>query len=454
MTNNISSITTKQLIDNFGLYHPIEISNKLKQIYKSDKEIFFDTLHKIPDDLLGDVLLELPEILRDKAYSSLSNQQITNALEELETDDATDIIQDLEDLDKKKATEILNSLDQEDRDDINWLKKYDENEAGAYMQIELFSANIDETIQNSLDRLKKLKNEHELENIHQVFIIDDETILIATISLEDLIIYDFSKTYKQILNDEPKKYNTKYKPYSIQGDANISEVVNQFDDYNLSVMAVTGYKNRLLGRITSDDILEIAEQNATEQMYQLAGVNDESEQEENLAQTGKKRATWLVINLFTAIMASLVIGFYQDTLREFIALAILMPIVASMGGNAGTQTLAVMVRQIALGDIDDTNSKDAIKKEIFISIFNGILFALILAVISFLWFKSYMLSVVIALSIIITLFCAGFFGAIIPLVLKRLNIDPAIGSTVILTTVTDMMGFFSFLALAKMLLVK
>jgi magnesium transporter len=454
MNTNHLDISTQELLDNFSQYHAIEIANKLKHIYKSNKDSFFEILHKIPDDLLGDVLLELPETLRDKAYNSLSHEQITNALEELETDDATDIIQDLEDLDKQKAKDILNSLDQEDRDDINWLKKYDENEAGAYMQIELFSANINETIQSSLDRLKQLKKEHELENIHQVFIVDDENILIATISLEDLIIYDFNKTYLEIIEQEQKEDINKFKPFSVQGDDNIYDVVHQFDDYNLSVIAVTGYKNRLLGRITSDDILEIAEQNATEQIYQLAGVNDESEQEENLTQTGKTRASWLMINLFTAIMASFVIGIYEETLQQFIALAILMPIVASMGGNAGTQTLAVMVRQIALGDIDDHNSRDAIKKEIFLSIFNGMLFAVILALISYFWFNNTILSIIIALSIIITLFCAGFFGAIIPLLLKKFNIDPAIGSTVVLTTVTDMMGFFSFLGLAKILLVK
>jgi len=449
MKNQYIDISTQYLLDNFSKFYPFEIANHLKKIHKKEKNLFFEILHKIPEDILGDVLLELPDTLRDNAYNSLSNQQITNALEELETDDATDIIQDLEDLDKKKATDILNALGQEDRDDINWLKKYNEDEAGAYMQIELFSANINETIQLSINRLKKSKQKHELENVHQVFIVDNDITLIATIALEDLIIYDFKTTYKNILDNED---TNKFKPFSVQGDDIIDNVINQFDDYNLSVVAVTGYKNRLLGRITSDDILEVAEQNATEQIYQLAGVDDEYEQEENLTQTGKKRASWLIINLFTAIMASLIIGIYEDTLKEFIALAILMPIVASMGGNAGTQTLAVMVRQLALGDIDKHNSKDAIKKEIFLSIFNGLLFALILASVAFIWFNNYMISMIIAISMIITLFCAGFFGAIIPLILKKLNIDPAIGSTVILTTVTDMMGFFSFLGLAKILL--
>jgi magnesium transporter len=439
-----------EILINIEKFHPADIADKLRRTKKKDKDKFYKDLHRIPEEFLGDVLLELPEALRDKAYKSLSNQQLSLALEELETDDATDIIQDIEDIDEQKANDILKSLDQEDQDDINWLKKYDEDEAGAYMQIELFSANINETIQESVDRLRELKAQDELENIHQVFIIDDERTLVASISLEDLIIYDFSKTFASIIEDD---FDEDYKPYSVHGDDDIDEVVKEFEDYNLSVVAVTGYKNRLLGRITSDDILDVSSQSATEQMYQLAGVDDEAEQEEELLQTGKKRASWLFINLFTAIVASLVIGVFDETLKEFIALAILMPIVASMGGNAGTQTLAVMVRQLALGDIDEQNSKDAIKKEVFISLFNGSLFAVILGVIAALWFSNITLGIVIAMSMVITLFCAGFFGAIIPLMLKKLDIDPAIGSTVVLTTVTDVMGFFSFLALAEWLLI-
>jgi len=437
------------ILENFGDLHPADIAIQLKKINKKDKNKFYDLLHKIPEDILGEILLELPESLRDKAYKSLSHLQISHAIEELETDDATDIIQDIEEFDEKKANDILSSLDQEDQDDINWLKKYDEDHAGAYMQIELFSANVDEVIQDSIDRFKILKQNDELENIHQVFIIDHNNTLLATIGLEDLLTFDFTQKYSDILTTNIKN---KYKPLCVFGDDDIDEVIKHFENYNLSVVPVIGYKNRLLGRITSDDIFDVMEHNATEQMYQLAGVNDESEQEEEIFQTGKKRASWLFINLITAILASLVIGIFDETLKEFIALAILMPIVASMGGNAGTQTLAVMVRQLALGDIDDNNSKDAIKKEVIIALFNGSIFAMILGVIASFWFDNMMLGVVIALSMIITLFSAGFFGSTIPLVLKKLDIDPAIGSTVLLTTVTDIMGFFSFLALAQYIL--
>jgi len=393
-------------------------------------------------------LLELPENIRDEAYKSLSTEQLAEALEKLETDDATDIIRDIEEFDQNKADKILSNLEKKDQQDINWLKQYDENQAGAFMQVEIFSANINETIYTAIKRLKGLKKLKSLENINRVFIIDKQTTLLGSISLEDLIIFDFNKTFKDIINQD----SILFKPKSVKAENNIHDVVQQFEQYNLSVVAVTDDKNKLIGRITSDDILDIVENNATQQLYQLAGVNDNCEHEDNIFQAGTIRGRWLFINLFTAILASIIIAIFDETIQDFIALAILMPIVASMGGNAGTQTLTVMVRRIALGEINTANSKDAIKKEIFISILNGFIFALIMSIIASLWFNTWAIGLVIALSIIITLFSAGFFGSTIPLVLKRFHIDPAIGSTVVLTTVTDIIGFFSFLGLAKLIL--
>jgi magnesium transporter len=208
----------------------------------------------------------------------------------------------------------------------------------------------------------------------------------------------------------------------------------------------------LIGRITSDDIYDVIEENATEQMYNMAGVNDEAEQEEDLWTIGKSRAIWLGINLLTAIAASLVIGLFDATIQSLVALAVLMPIVASMGGNAGTQSLTVTVRQMALGDIEGSDARKTIIKEVILSLLNGTLYAVVIGVIAYLWFKMPMLGVVIALSMIINLLMAGFFGASIPLVLKKLNVDPAVGSTVILTTITDVVGFFSFLGLASIIL--
>ncbi|MBU3015682.1 magnesium transporter [Poseidonibacter lekithochrous] len=439
----------KKLLEELENLHPSDIANSLKKIEKNSEEDFFAVLKKLPDDILGEVLLELPDNLREDAYSELTIKQLTDAVDELESDDQTDIIQELEEHDVEKAKEIYDGLEVEDQKEIDWLKTYEEDQAGSYMQTELFSANLKETIKQSLDRLTEGKAKDELENIHQVFIINDDKKLIASILLEDLIIIDFKKTYQEVLSEYDEN---KFKPFVVQDKDDIDNVAKKFEKYDLNVVAVVGYQDMLMGRITSDDILDVIEENATEQMYQLAGVDDDFEHEDNLLATAKKRAMWLFLNLTTAILASLVIGYFDETIQAYVALAILMPIVASMGGNAGTQTLAVMVRQLALGDIELEHSKDAVKKEVIISLFNGFLFAVIMGIIAWLWFDEKLLGLVIGMSMVLNLFAAGFFGASIPLLLKRLDIDPAIGSTVLLTTVTDIIGFFSFLMLAKIIL--
>jgi magnesium transporter len=433
---------------NIESLHPSDISKYLVKIFKDNSDDFYISLSKLPKDILGEVLLELPENIRDKAYSHLSIAKLVDAVEAVETDDATDIILDIEDLDKEKSKSIFSNLEKEDQDDIAWLKRYEENEAGAFMQTELFSARLDETIQEAIDRLKKEKAENNLENIHQVFLVDDKQTLITSILLEDLIVIDFNNTFQNILDNN----STPTQTIHVKADEHIDEVIKLFEQYDLSVVAVTGYQNRLIGRITSDDIIDEIEKNATEQMYQLAGVHEEAQYDDDILTTTKSRGTWLFINLFTAILASFTIGLFDEILTQYVALAILMPIVASMGGNAGTQTLAVMVRQLALGTIELDNSKETIKKEVAVALINGLTFAFIMGIIAALWFHTNLLGVVIGLSMIINIFAAGFFGAVIPLILKKIQIDPAIGSTVVLTTITDIVGFFSFLGLASIML--
>ena len=421
--------------------HASEIAYLLKKIRKGEsKEKFLESLQRIPQDILGDVLLELPEKIKDEAIEHFSSEELAQAVEGLESDDATDLMHDIDDVDEDKGEEVIAHLDEEDREDIDKLRRYEEDQAGAWMQTELFDATMDETVQASIDRLKTLKEADELENIYQVFIINDHRRLIATMALEDLILLDFSKTYRELIESKDFRY--------VEAATDIVDVAKMFEQYDLSVLPVVDWQGRLVGRITSDDIYDVIEERATEQIYNLAGVDDEAEQEEKLLGVFKKRSSWLFLNLITAILASIVIGMFDDTLAALIPLAILMPIVASMGGNAGTQTLTVMVRQMALGDIDFENAKHALIKEVVVSLFNGLLFALLMGVIAYFWFDMKALGLVIGLAMIINMLVAGFFGASIPLLLKRLDVDPAVGSTVLLTTATDVFGFLSFLGLA------
>ncbi len=425
--------------------HASEIAYLLKKIYKKEsREAFLEALEKIPQDILGDVLLELPEKRKDEAIAHLSSEELAQAVEGLESDDATDLVNDIDDFDEDKSEQVISHLDEDDREDIDKLRRYEEDQAGAWMQTELFDAMLDETVQASVDRLKRLKEADELENIYQVFIINDHRRLIATIPLGDLILYDFSKTYRELI--ETKEFR------SVEAVADIEEVATMFEQYDLTVLPVIDWQGKLVGRITSDDIYDVIEERATDQIYNLAGVDDDTEQEDDIFGIFKKRSSWLVLNLITAILASIVIGMFDETLAAFIPLAILMPIVASMGGNAGTQTLTVMVRQMALGDVDAENARQALSKEIIVSVFNGVLFALLIGVIAFLWFDLPSLGLVIGLAMLINMIIAGLFGAAIPLFLKRLDVDPAVGSTVLLTTATDVFGFLSFLGLAQLIM--
>ncbi|MEA3522449.1 MAG: magnesium transporter, partial [Campylobacterota bacterium] len=383
--------------------HASEIAYLIRKLRKKDPERFFTTLDQIPKDILGDVLLELPEGAKDAAIEHLSSHDLAEAIDDLESDDATDLLQDIEDFDEAKSVEVFEKLNEEDQEDIDKLRRYEEDQAGAWMQTELFDAVMDETIQNSIDRLRHLKSEGELENIYQVFIVNDHQRLIATRGLEDLIIYDFAKTYREVL--DAKEFRC------IEATENIEVVATMFEQYDLTVLPVVDWQGKLVGRITSDDIYDVIEERATEQIYNLAGVDDDAEQEEDLIAVFKKRSLWLSLNLLTAILASLVIAMFDETLAAFIPLAILMPIVASMGGNAGTQSLTVMVRRLALGDIDSENARHAVNREIIVSVLNGILFAFLMSLITFFWFSNATLGVVIGVAMIINLFIAGSFGA-------------------------------------------
>ena len=425
--------------------HPSEIAKILKNL--SDSE-FSEAIKLVPKDLVGDVALALPDRLFDDVVENLSVDELSHAVTELESDDQLEFMQGLEEVDEDVASKVYETLDEEDKEEIAQLQQYEENEAGAYMQLEVFTANEDEIVQDVIKRFAKLRKENELENVQNLFIVDSKNRLLYTVGLDDLLIFDFSKTIKENIEASEDSFE----PIKAYDREDIKEVVHYFEEYDLSVMPVVNEEGVLLGRITSDDIYDIINEHATEQMYNLAGVDDEAEEDEDVLKAGRKRASWLGINLLTAIAASFVIGIFADTINSMVALAVLMPIVASMGGNAGTQTLTVVVRQLALGDISQGDALRIIKKEVFIALMNGLLFAIIMGLIAWIWFDIELLGVVIGLSMVINLFMAGFFGATIPLMLKYLNIDPAIGSTVILTTVTDVVGFFSFLGLAQYIL--
>jgi magnesium transporter len=425
--------------------HPYDLAQELLELREINEDDYEYICKKMPSELFAEILCEMPNYVQENISDILSDKKIANITSKMDSDDASMLIYNISQNDEEAAETILSKLNEEDKKIIEQLNSYKEDEAGAYMQSELFKTSLDERIGDSLKRLRELKKNNILDNIFHAHIVSQDGKYIGSIGLEELILFEHDLKYEDIPEE-------KFTNYCLNDKEDIEDAVEMFTNYNLSALAVVDENYKLLGRITHDDIHDIIQQINTKQLYSLAGVSDDAEHEESIYLIGRNRAIWLGINLITAVLASLVIGIFDATIQSLVALAVLMPIVASMGGNAGTQTLTVTVRQMALGEIDYQDAKKIIYKEVVISLVNGILFAGLIGVVAYLWFDLALLGVVIAISMVINLCSAGFFGAVIPIILQKKGIDPAIGSTVILTTVTDVVGFFSFLGLATLIL--
>lgn len=425
--------------------HPFDIAKLLIEIKSLDEDAYSHMLNKLPSELLAEVLVELPRTYKEELYTDYGAKKLAKLTESLDTDEAAVLIQHIEEVDDQKADAVMSHLSEESRDTIEQLVSYQNDEAGSYMQTELFDACENETIKDSIQRLKKLKQNRIIDNVHHVFVVSEEKKFLGMIPLEDLILYESETLYRDII--EEGKITVSTDPYE-----EIRKVVEIVRTYDLSVIPVVDDEGVLMGRITADDIYDIIHKYDTGQIYNLVGVKDTAEEKQSIWKITRARGIWIGISLLTSIAASAVIGLFDTTLQALVALAILMPIVASIGGNAGSQTLTVTVRQMALGDIDIDEAKKTIFKEVVISLINGILYAIVMGVVAYFWFQMPMLGVVMGMAIVINLLSAGFFGAIIPLSLKKFGVDPAIGSTALLTTMTDIIGFFSFLGLASLII--
>lgn len=424
-----------------------ETNEALKTIKRYNEELYLQTLKSFDTYTLANVATITPEHILEDILEHLSITKIAKAVEELESDDATDLIKRFEELNPQKTLAILNRLSSEDKEEILRLKNYDENTAGAYMQTEIFTASIDESIEKAIKRYRILKHSGQVDQIFQVYIINNQGKLCNAINLSDLLLWDFKLSFADII----KNNNERYKSYSIKDHEDIQKAIDIVEDYDLSVLAVINDDGVLLGRITYDDIHDLIQENATEQIYNLAGVDADVE-EESAFKAAKARAFWLMINLTTSLISANIISLFSGEIEQLVALAVLMPIVASMGGNTGSQALAVTVRKLSLNEVEFKDAKKVILRESGISLLNGFIFASIMSIIAFIWFKTALLGLVIALSMLINLALAGFVGSFVPLTLKKFKIDPAVGSSVVITAITDGLGFFSFLLLAKMIL--
>ena len=379
------------------------------------------------------VLTELDESIRVSLLNEIPTGDVAEGVSELESDDAAFI---LEDLDESEQKEILGQISKTERSEIERVLDYPEKSAGRLMQTDYIAISDDWNVGQTIDYMRE---EQDLpESFYDIFVLDLQRKLKGTVALDKLLRSKRNRPILEILRETVE-------PVRATEDREV--VARMFERYNLVSAAVTDNAGNMLGMITIDDVVDVIEEEVDSDYRSLAGVGDE-EISDNIISTVRSRFSWLVINLVTAILASIVIGIFDATIEHMVALAVLMPIVASMGGNAGTQTMTVAVRALATNEIDRYNMSRIIFRETSVGILNGFLLAICMGILAGLWFSNFTLGGIIGVAMIINMIAAGLAGILIPIALYKLNFDPAIASTVFVTTVTDVVGFFAFLGLA------
>lgn len=410
----------------------------LSDAKKINDTVFLDTFADLEAQTQAELIVELPETYCRELFAGLDAEKLARIFTLLRTDDAADMMILLKELDEAKWLQAIEYMDTDLTQTIKSLMDYEEDESGSLMEMEIFTVTKDETVGGSMKRLRKLIDAHALEHVRNIYLVDREFRLISIFSMAEIATTDNSMTYADL-------YDESISPLSVHSRSSIDEAARLMERYDLSVLPVINKNGRLLGRITHDDMLDYIQEDATRQIYGLSKVDPEEEIEEGVMETGKDRALWLSINLVNATLVSIVIGFFEHSLQQLVALAVLMPIVANMAGTASMQTLTVIVRQMALGNIVWGDAAAALIKEPKIALINGLFFAALAMLIAYVWFGSWYIGGVMAASMFVSFISAGVLGAYVPLMLKSFKIDPAIASSVIVLTLVDVIGFFTFL---------
>lgn len=420
--------------DAISSLHPSEIADVIESRPVRERD---DVWNLIDTELEGDVLSHLQDAVRADFLENMHPAEVADATKGLDADEAADILQDLpEDI----ADTVLLAMDEQHRQRIESVLTYPEDTAGGLMNIDVVSVRADVSL-NTVARYLRFLGEIP-EKTDNLMVVDREDHYLGVLPLTELLVRGPETSVSEWMEEEAY----------LSPETPKAEVAKLFEQRDLVSAAVVDEENRLLGRITIDDVVDVIQEEAEHAFRSMAGLGDDDMFAPVIAST-KRRAIWLGINLLTAFLAAWVIGRFEDTIQELVALAVLMPVVAGMGGIAGSQTLTIAIRGIALGQIVKTNIKPLIIKELTVGILNGLLWACIVAGIVILWFDNPFLGLIIGISMIINLIIAALAGATIPMLLKHFGIDPAIAGGVILTTVTDVVGFMTFLGLATIFLV-
>lgn len=386
----------------------------------------------------GEILVHLHDEVRNNLIAKMENEELVEATSDLELDDLADIIQDLP---KEVTDELLISMDRNNRELLKRVLSYPEDSAGGLMNPDVITIRPDVTLDVVL-RYVRMRGELP-EPLGDLFAVGRDGHYRGRLNINDLLLKDPGTKVSDILD---------LKSPAILAKTPASEVAQDFQHHDWITAPVVDDNNTLIGRITIDDIVDVIRDESEHSVMRMAGLDEEDDMFAPVFRSSKRRAFWLGINLLTALAAAYAIGFFSATLEQVVALAILMPVVASMGGIAGSQTLTLMIRGMATGQVGLGNAKHLLSREVAISVINSFIWAVVLAFIAFLWFQDWIIGYVIAMALTINLIAGALSGVLVPLVLRRLSIDPAIAGGVVLTTVTDIVGYVSFLGLGKWLL--
>jgi magnesium transporter len=411
--------------------HPSDVANLIENLSAETRSRLIEIEEFNIDP---EIFIEINDSIQSEVLQLLSTDSIAKILKRLESDNSIAILENLE---TNKKKEVLDKLPPKDRFLLEEGLSYPEDSAARLMQREFTAVPSDWSVGQTIDYLRESKDLPE--EFLEIFIVDSDFKPIGTVSSSRVLRTSRESKMNLIMSEMP---------VLIPVNMDKEEVGLTFEDYNLVSAGVINKSNKLVGMITADDVVTVVKEEAEEDALRLAGVGDEEITDSVLIKT-KRRFNWLLLNLFTALLATWVISKFGASIEQMVALAFLMPIVASMGGNAGMQTLAVTIRAIATKELSTGNFNRVVGKEFLIGILNGIIFAVITAAIVQLWFNEFKLSLLIAISMVLNMIVAGLFGILVPVSLKKINIDPALASSVFVTTITDVVGFLSFLGIGS-----
>ena len=430
-SSNLSLNQIRRLLNKMT---PSEIAHALESSPPKQRDLLFSLL-KTEEE--GDVLFELGEEIQQDLMSSISNEELSEAVKELELDEIVDILQNLP---EERTEEILSKMSQVDRKRIEMGLTYADNTAGGLLNTDVISVRPNNSIDVVISYLRGQKNLPE--NTDKIFVVNSDNEYLGELLISEIITSNPSMLVREVMHTELTALNV---------NMDDKEVATNFERNNLVSCAVTDDDNKLIGRITIDDVVDVIREDADQNLLGMAGVAEDTFAPPGRA--AKSRVFWLSINLITAFIAASAINIFQDTLDKVVYLAVLMPIVASMGGVAATQTLTIVLRGLTLEQINTSNIRWLFKRELAVSIINGIVLSLLVGVSTFLWFEDKTLSILISCALVINLISSVIAGILVPLALRKFNQDPAISGSVVVTTVTDVIGFISFLGLATIYLV-